>query len=624
MALALAALAARQPTVAAISATAVSSSAISIALVTPSVEPITGIAFYILYRSASGGPFVPVQDISPSAFPYTDPNLQPSTAYTYFVEAVNNSPNKDTSDASAMVSATTSGSSVPTPSTPGITATTLTSASISIALTTPSTEPVNGIKNYVLLRSVGGSGFNPLATLLPSQWPYSDTGLSASTSYSYQTYAVDNDAAQTPSANSATTSATTQGSGPATTLGIKVSNGKFISSVNGSTISLIGAAILSLEETQSNGSRWAGPGGLTSAQLLTAINNSYNTLSSAGKPYGLVNMIRIPLCSSPWMGYQGVLPIPGYTSNFTSVGGGLYQSGTPTIYRNFVTNLVTQCINAGLYVTLDLHWGTPVLQSTGQYVLGMGQPSMLSTADLAFWTSIAQTFGTQSGFLNAQAIMFELFNEPYYDNYYAHAVAAAGCTFLGGGTGYLGGTDGSGFGPNGTNASNAVYVENGFQMLDNFNVGQPTFNDPTPIVGGMQKSDSVGHNPVIAAIRATGARNVVVASPPWYAGEVQCWPQMGVTDSAGQLAMSFHGYGYNGGFQNFLNVQATGVAILCTELGSLSNIPSSYVQFRANGMGYTWLGWANYGSATSAQMAATMASTTPWTGNGQVAPTGSN
>src|ERR1700676_1469527 len=190
MALALAALAARQPTVPTISATPVSTSAISINLVIASVEPISGIAFYAIFRSVNGGPFVAVQDVSAGAFPYLDTGLQINTTYTYIAEAVNASVNEDTSHASAMVVATTLSSSAPTPTTPGITATTVSSSSINVALTTPSTEPINGVKNYQLSRLVGGSGFNLLATLTAAQWPYIDTGLSASTAYSYRAVAI--------------------------------------------------------------------------------------------------------------------------------------------------------------------------------------------------------------------------------------------------------------------------------------------------------------------------------------------------------------------------------------------------------------------------------------------------
>ena len=214
----LAALAARAPTVPVITATALSTSAISIALTTPSTVPVGNVAFYVLFRSIGGAPFAAVESISPAAFPYVDSGLPAGTAVAYYAEAVNDSPNQDTSNASAQTMATTQSAVTPTPTQPQIQAVAQSSSSISVALTTASVEPVNGIKDYVLSRSVASSPFNPLATLLPAQWPYLDTGLSPSTAYSYQTYAVDAGAVPTPSPTSATATATTLAAGSATPL----------------------------------------------------------------------------------------------------------------------------------------------------------------------------------------------------------------------------------------------------------------------------------------------------------------------------------------------------------------------------------------------------------------------
>jgi hypothetical protein len=130
---------------------------------------------------------------------------------------------------------------------------------------------------------------------------------------------------------------------------------------------------------------------------------------------------------------------------------------------------------------------------------------------------------------------------------------------------------------------------------------------------------------LINAIRATGSTNIIWAGPPWYSGNINMWLQMGLTDPTHELGATFHGYGYKGGFAAFQTVQAAGYPILATELGTLANIPSSYVQFRENGIGYTWWSgsgcgqWDNYCSQTPDQIAAVMANNPPWTNNG--APT---
>lgn len=172
MVFALAALAARTPSRPVITATATGTSTISIALTTPSTEPVSGIALYALWRSISGAPFVLIQDISPSAFPYVDKNLPASTPVSYYAEAINNSPNKDASLPSLVTMATTQTSAgVETPTAPVISATALSSSSIQVALVTPSSAPIYGVVNYQLQRSVAGSAYSTIATLAPTVNP---------------------------------------------------------------------------------------------------------------------------------------------------------------------------------------------------------------------------------------------------------------------------------------------------------------------------------------------------------------------------------------------------------------------------------------------------------------------
>jgi hypothetical protein len=209
MTTALASLAAREPTTPVITATAVSQTAISIALTTPSLEPVSGIAYYVLYRSIGSAPYTVLQDVSPGAFPFTDNTLTAQTTASYRAEAINASPNADASHLSLAVTATTQAPASTVPTTPQIMASATGSSTISVALTTVSTEPINGVKNYVLQRSVGGNAFNAIATLTLAQWPYTDSALSPSTTYRYQAFAQDNNGALTPSLTSAVSSATT-------------------------------------------------------------------------------------------------------------------------------------------------------------------------------------------------------------------------------------------------------------------------------------------------------------------------------------------------------------------------------------------------------------------------------
>lgn len=172
MAIVLAAQAARTPTRPVITATATGTSTISIALTTPSVEPVSGIALYALWRSVGGAAFTLIQDVAPSAFPFVDTNLPSNTMVSYYAEGINKSPNKDASLPSVTTTATTQASAgVETPTPPVISAVAQSSSSILVSLVTPSSAPIYGVTNYLLQRSVAGSAYSTIATLAPTVNP---------------------------------------------------------------------------------------------------------------------------------------------------------------------------------------------------------------------------------------------------------------------------------------------------------------------------------------------------------------------------------------------------------------------------------------------------------------------
>jgi hypothetical protein len=100
--------AASMPTAPVISVVAVSSSAISITLVTPSTEPTYGIGSYTLYYGTSAtGPFASVPGIL--TFPFTLSGLIGATQYFIRAAGVDQSANTKASPPSPIVSITTSG-----------------------------------------------------------------------------------------------------------------------------------------------------------------------------------------------------------------------------------------------------------------------------------------------------------------------------------------------------------------------------------------------------------------------------------------------------------------------------------------------------------------------------------
>jgi hypothetical protein len=349
-----------------------------------------------------------------------------------------------------------------------------------------------------------------------------------------------------------------------------------------------------------NGKREAGPAAMTSANWTTIVNSVYNTLPAAAKPYGKINYIRLTLNSQMYMGYPCVLPFADDKGSYTAVGG-LFETGVSAAQIQADLDAEVAAIRgAGLYVSLDMHSATGILASTGQYLCGVGQNGMPSAADVAFWTLIASKYKNDSG------VMFELFNEPFYDGNYGNAIGAAGVAALGG----------------------AGTVTIPCVMYDN--IGNPSLG-ATSILNGAQ-CKFTGEQALINAIRSTGATNIIWSAPPWYAQGLAQWLQMKLSDPAKQLGMTFHAYSSGGGISAFNAVAAAGYPILMTEGGCICNIGTNgtYKYFGQMHWGYTW--WAgnqngqynNWGEQSAAQITAIMAADPPWNNNGSAAPTGSN
>lgn len=161
-----------------------------------SADPETGVAGYKVFR---GG--VEIATVGQTS--YQDSGLNPATAYTYRVRAVNGQ-NLE-SALSNQASATTldgTGPTVPTNLVATATGTT------TIGLTwTASTDPESGIAGYRIFR--GGSQVGQTA-----QTSFTDTGLSPATEYEYQVRAVNGDGLESGLSNAA--SATTLDATPPT------------------------------------------------------------------------------------------------------------------------------------------------------------------------------------------------------------------------------------------------------------------------------------------------------------------------------------------------------------------------------------------------------------------------
>jgi hypothetical protein len=176
----------------------------------------SGISGYRVFRATTlSGTYTAIQDVGALTLLYSDSSLSAAQLRFYKVASLDAAGN--VSALSAAVSATTQDLTAPTA--PTITATAVSSSSVSIALTVPSTDAGVGVANYTLQRATDAGFTANLTTtngILASQFPLSITGLGSSTQYFFRLRAVD--AASNIGPFSTMSSATTQSAGGGNTL----------------------------------------------------------------------------------------------------------------------------------------------------------------------------------------------------------------------------------------------------------------------------------------------------------------------------------------------------------------------------------------------------------------------
>lgn len=273
------------------------------------------------------------------------------------------------------------------------------------------------------------------------------------------------------------------------------------------------------------------------------------------------NTVRLPLNEASWLGYpctdtSGVKRNPDPGGN----------------YKSSVQKQVAQANAAGLYVILDLHWTAP--GST----CPMLQTQMANQDhSIAFWTSVANTFK------HNPAVLFELFNEPFFN-----------FDFSGDPWAYMmRGTDGS--------FSGYPATGSGGKWQD---VKQPWA--------------IASYQTLLNTVRATGATNVVLIGTMQYSQNLSAWLANKPTDPLNQMAAAWHPYATFGAewgtpayaqpnfapgvFSDARNILAAGIPVIVTETGD-RNTPGTVgaplvsnltAWADANGIsviGWTWNVW---------------------------------
>ncbi len=188
-----------------------------------------------------------------------------------------------------------------------------------------------------------------------------------------------------------------------------------------------------------------------------------------------INAVRVPLNEDCWLNVN--------------------MAGSPyggAVYQQAVEQYVEVLINNGITPILDLHWSAPGSQrATGQ------EPMPDRDHSPAFWSQVAAAFKGNN------AVIFDLFNEPFPDNNH-DTLTAWSCW------------------RDGTNPRTCPSGATG----------------PVTNAAGMQE--------LVAAVRSSGATNVIILGGIQYASMMDRWTAYAPTDPVHELAVSWHLYNFSG------------------------------------------------------------------------------
>jgi endoglucanase len=376
---------------------------------------------------------------------------------------------------------------------------------------------------------------------------------------------------------SSTSSGVASSSSSGTGLFIAVQANRFVDR-NGNTVQLRGVNASGLEAGSIEGA--AHPWDYSN------LTNSSNSQPDWSKVKAWkANAVRLPLNEAAWLGLTT-----------TDLDGSTRKADPSGDYRATVTASVNAIVAQGLYVILDLHWTAP-----GNFSPVTQNPFMDADHSLAFWTSIATSFKGNP------AVLFEAFNEPYLhpasngDDGVFNNIPDANKAIRDGGI----------------SASYYMSLVNGNRTREPY-----TWT-------------IVGYQAAIDAIRATGATNVIILGGQGYDNDESWWTQYPPSDSAGQLALTFHAYPSTWGYevtgtsqqynaaQSIAVLATPGVPVVFTEMGGptgsgastsfLTNVLSVLDSHSWGAMAWAWNPWG--GSNTLLQ---NISNYTPTIGEGQV------
>jgi len=217
--------------------------------------------------------------------------------------------------------------------------------------------------------------------------------------------------------------------------------------------------------------------------------------------------------------------------------GGVDPRFSGDVYRAAIVDFVRQLRARGLFVIVELHWSAPgSALATGQ------QPMADADHSIAFWRSVAPRFAEDRG------VILDLFNEPFLEAQDPWSCLRDGCVIQG---------------------------KNG--------------------VGSYR---TAGTQAMLDAVRAAGARNVVMVPGLGYSSDLSGWLAHAPRDPLGQIAASLHLYDFNGCkgqgcFSQRYDAVAAAAPLITGELGEGDcghGFIDDYMKW-ADRRGVSYLGW---------------------------------
>jgi hypothetical protein len=315
---------------------------------------------------------------------------------------------------------------------------------------------------------------------------------------------------------------------------------------NGKTIRLLGVNRSGQEYACVQG--WGpfdGPTDLSSAQAIASWH---------------ANTVRVPLNEDCWLGINGVNP--------------QYAGAN---YQNAIKTYVNTLHQAGLYVILDLHWSAP-----GSILAEQQQPLPDADHAVAFWTSVANSFKSD------QAVVFDLFNEPFLyedDEWYTFPSDSN----------YLANPP-----ENPPSKSTAAENQTAFWNCWLNGCNLRLYQDANSNAQSYAWS-SVGMQTLVNTVRNTGAKNVIMVGGMDWANDLSGWLANEPEDPLNSIVASWHSYPGEGCspstcWNSVIAPLAAKVPVVIGEVGD--NVvnptylpgPSGLLQW-ANSNGLSYLGW---------------------------------